>query len=149
VIVRVRKSATVGQVQIRLSQGNLFIARDKDTGSPIPAIDRGTPMTVIVTDGKNRLWVSGENPAHIGRTAAAISYCIADAGRVAKHTKLKVYTLTGELVRTLVDKTAVIETAEVLWDGRNDGGQLCASGVYLVRLEGPNYSKVKKLALVK
>jgi hypothetical protein len=148
VVVKVRKLATVGQVQIRLSQGNLFIARDKDTGSAIPAIDRGTPMTVIVTGGDSDLKIR-ENPVRLSRGPALITYVIADAGRVAKRTKLKVYTLTGELVRTLVDKIAVIETGEVLWDGRNDGGQLCASGVYLVRLEGPNYSKVKKLALVK
>jgi hypothetical protein len=48
-----------------------------------------------------------------------------------------------------VDKSPVVEEQKVAWDGRNDQGQLCASGVYLVRLEGPGYSSVVKLALVK
>jgi len=146
--VKVGKSATVGQVQVRLSQGDLFIARDTETGLAIRAENRGTPMNIIVTDGKSTLKIR-ENPVHISKHPAVISYCVGDAGRVAKSTKLKVYTVTGELVRTLVDKTAVIETVDVPWDGRNDSGQLCASGIYLVRLEGPNFSKVKKLALVK
>ncbi len=152
VAVTAHKNADPGAVEIRVPQGDRFIARDAATGLPFPSVDRGGPLTLQVMDLKNLLMVSGSNPAHFGPTGGTtvLTYQIADAGASGHaSTRLKIYSLSGELVRTLVDKPAEVERADVAWDGRNASGQVVASGVYLVRLEGPNFSAVKKLAVVK
>jgi hypothetical protein len=38
---------------------------------------------------------------------------------------------------------------EVTWDGRDDGGQTAANGVYFVRLETARESRVSKLVLMR
>jgi len=151
VVVTAHKNADPGAIEIRVPQGDRFIARDAATGQSFPAVDRGGPLGVLVMDLKNLLQVSGPNPTHIGATGgrALVTYQIADAGSGHGRTTLKVYSLTGELVRVLVDKAATVERADVAWDGRNESGQVVASGVYIIRLEGPAYSSVKKLAIVK
>lgn len=63
---------------------------------------------------------------------------------------LIIYNTAGELVRRLVRRTipsrGVSET--VAWDGRNDKGDLVASGVYIVYLQGRR-SFLGKVAVVK
>ncbi len=60
---------------------------------------------------------------------------------------VKVYTLTGELVRTLRDDLAL---GEVAWDAANENGQKVASGLYffLVESSGSKH-KTGKLAIIK
>ncbi|MDD5492084.1 MAG: S8 family serine peptidase [bacterium] len=60
---------------------------------------------------------------------------------------VKIYTLTGELVRTLHDDLA---QGEVSWDAANEDGQKVASGLYIFLVES-NDSKHKtgKLAIIK
>jgi flagellar hook assembly protein FlgD len=56
---------------------------------------------------------------------------------------LKIYTTAGELVAERTSNTVGI--AE--WNGRTDSGQRAASGVYLVRVEGPGGDKIIKVAV--
>jgi hypothetical protein len=62
---------------------------------------------------------------------------------------LKVYNLLGQEVRTLVSgfESAGIKT--INWDGRNDQGHRVASGVYIYKLTVSNFTKARKLMLVK
>jgi hypothetical protein len=62
---------------------------------------------------------------------------------------LKVYNLLGQEVRTLVSgfESAGIKT--INWDGRNDQGHRVASGVYIYKLTAGNFTKARKLMLVK
>lgn len=151
VTVTAHKNADPGAIEIRVPQGDRFIARDAATGQSFPAVDHGGPLGIQVMDLKNLLQVSGPNPTRLSAAGgrAVVTYQIADAGTGHGRTTLKVYSLTGELVRILVDKPATVERADVPWDGRNESGQVVASGVYIIRLEGPAYSSVKKLAIVK
>jgi len=143
------RNAEPGAVEIRVAQGTQFVALDAATGLPFPAIDTGGPLTTRVVNLQNRLVVVGDNQTRILKQPVLLGYQIADAGRGGGRTSLRIYTLTGELVRVLVDKPAVVEENTVPWDGRNDGGQICASGIYLGRLESPTFSKVAKVAILK
>jgi hypothetical protein len=66
---------------------------------------------------------------------------------IINESTVKIYTLTGELVRTLRDELAL---GEVNWDAANDDGQKVASGLYIFLVES-NDSKHKtgKLAIIK
>lgn len=67
----------------------------------------------------------------------------------AAKTLVRVYDLSGRLVRTLVDGPCAAGPQEVLWDGRDGGGQPAASGVYLVRLSADGVEQSTKASLVK
>ncbi|HLD30502.1 MAG TPA: T9SS type A sorting domain-containing protein, partial [bacterium] len=65
---------------------------------------------------------------------------------ITANAKVKIYTVTGQLVRTLEDLTGA---GRVVWDGKNDDGELVASGVYLAYVDGAGGGKVLKIAVVK
>jgi len=62
---------------------------------------------------------------------------------------LKVYGLTGHVVRTLVSGIVSSGLHQAHWDGRDDRGHQVPSGVYFYRLETPSFSSTKKLVVVR
>lgn len=66
----------------------------------------------------------------------------------AKHpglTKARVYDIKGRLITTLRPST----DASVVWDGRNSSGELCANGVYYIKVDSGNLTEVKKTVFKK
>jgi len=77
--------------------------------------------------------------------ATTIRYGLPKAERVT----LKVYTLLGEEVLTMINdelKTAGYHAA--IWDGRNQNGRQVASGMYIYRLRAGSVVMTRKMALV-
>ena len=69
---------------------------------------------------------------------------------IDKAVSVRVYDLTGRLVRTLVDERQYLKgTHEVSWDGRDAGGRQVASGTYLYTLEYGNFRQTRKMTLLK
>jgi hypothetical protein len=62
---------------------------------------------------------------------------------------VKVYDLTGRLVRTLVAADLPAAEHVVVWDGRDSGGRTAASGTYYCRMTSEGFSAVRKMTLVK
>ncbi len=78
--------------------------------------------------------------------STTIRYYFKSDGRVT----LKVYTLQGRLIRTLIDDVRGAGVySDASWDGKNDDGVTVASGIYLVHIEAPNFSNSQKVAVVK
>lgn len=63
--------------------------------------------------------------------------------------KISIYTLSGELVKTLVDESRSAGDSATSWDGRNLSGVVVASGIYLVNLSAGGFSVTKKIAILK
>lgn len=63
--------------------------------------------------------------------------------------QLGIYDVGGRIVRLLVNGTLPMGTHRRVWDGRDDGGQSSAAGVYLARLTAGHELMQKKLVLVK
>ncbi len=61
---------------------------------------------------------------------------------------IKVFDVTGRVVRTLVDEIKKPGRYEINWYGRDDRGRKLKSGVYFLRMEGRDFRKVKKLILM-
>jgi hypothetical protein len=74
-----------------------------------------------------------------------IDYALATGGPVS----LRVYDVTGRLVRTLVDGEKQPGVYAAVWDGRNDHGQPVATGVYFYRLRAGQNVFTKKAVLLK
>ena len=62
---------------------------------------------------------------------------------------LRIYNVSGRLVRTLVNGTVPAGRGSVVWDGRDQQGERLASGVYFYRLESSDRSATKKSLLLR
>jgi hypothetical protein len=76
----------------------------------------------------------------------AIDYDIPGAGG---NVSLRIYDVKGRLVRTLVDGFKTPGRKTVTWDGRNNGGQSVATGVYFYRMAAPGFEQTRKMVLMK
>ena len=61
---------------------------------------------------------------------------------------LRIYDVSGKLIRTLVDGPQAAGQKTVAWNGRDDRGRSVVSGVYFYRLQAPGYKKTLKMILV-
>jgi len=62
---------------------------------------------------------------------------------------VRVYDVSGRVVRTLVDGTRDPGRHAAVWDSRNEQGERCGSGVYFCVMEAPEYSGSHKMVLLK
>ncbi len=67
----------------------------------------------------------------------------------AQDVRLDIYSVDGAKVATLINETRGAGLHEVIWNGRNDAGQMVASGMYFYRIEAGPYSQVRKMTLMK
>ncbi len=63
--------------------------------------------------------------------------------------RLRVYDVSGRLVRVLHDRQTVPGQYRVAWDGRNDQHAVVASGVYVYRFEAGEVSQSRKMVVVR
>ena len=64
-------------------------------------------------------------------------------------TSLIVYNILGQKVRTLMDELKKTGNYKVIWDGKDDQGQVVGSGIYFYRLKVDEYTETKKMLLLK
>ncbi len=61
---------------------------------------------------------------------------------------LKIYDLQGRLVKTLANREMPAGAHKIVWDGRDNGGALVSSGVYIYRMEAGNFVESHKMLLI-
>jgi uncharacterized delta-60 repeat protein len=105
------------------------------TNSPLPT---NTPQIPAVLS--QNLWHPGTGqPLHIGIKAPY-------DGHVTVH----VYNTAAELVRTPFEADVPAgQSLDAIWDGRNEDGQSCGAGVYIVAVHGAGISSILKVVLMK
>jgi 1,4-alpha-glucan branching enzyme len=74
-----------------------------------------------------------------------IRFSLAESGQAS----LRIYDVSGRLVRSLVDDTVDGGMHEVLWDGTNNRGDRTASGVYFYRLLTDRFTKTRRMVLLR
>lgn len=57
--------------------------------------------------------------------------------------------IRGRIVRTLIDNEQRSGFQSIMWDGKNDDGEMVSSGVYFYQIRSSNFNEVGKLVLVK
>ena len=90
------------------------------------------------------------NPFNPGIESTSIEYYLDSESNVT----IKIYTLTGYLVKILLDNEKRLPGVNTeIWDGRNDYGQIVRNGVYLAVVEAKGSSGTKdgviKIVVVK
>jgi len=75
-----------------------------------------------------------------------IAYSVKEAGPVT----VNVYNVAGKQVRTLLDEELEAgASGELVWNGLDDHGTRCASGVYFYRIEAPGFTASRKMVILK
>jgi len=75
----------------------------------------------------------------------SIRYSIEETGPVS----LDIYNIKGQLVKTLYHGNAEIGSHTAIWNGLDNSGNACSSGVYFYRLRTPKTSLVRKMLMLK
>jgi len=105
-------------------------------------VPSGDP-TGVESGMKNNLSHAYPNPFN---PVTKVAYSVKEAGPVT----IEVYNVAGKVVRTLLD-TDVDAGASgfVVWNGADDGGERCASGVYFYRINAAGFSESRKMIMLK
>lgn len=101
------------------------------------------PLNLTTNAPKLTAWNNVFNPLLGQKTT--IKYDIIQPGRV----KIQLFTLSGSLVKTLVDEEMTSGKGSADWNGKNSNGTPVANGVYLLHMRGPGVSKTQKIVVVK
>jgi len=81
-----------------------------------------------------------------------IRYQIADTegkGQSVRSIELKIYDVSGRLIKTLVNEPKCSGIYKVIWNGRDENGRVVGSGVYFLKFEAGDYTEIKKAVLIK
>lgn len=65
------------------------------------------------------------------------------------YTKLEIFNLLGQHVRTLLSAPLNAGSHHAEWDGLNENGKQAPAGVYLYRLQSQNFVETKRLTLLR
>ncbi|MGH7597280.1 MAG: FlgD immunoglobulin-like domain containing protein, partial [bacterium] len=104
-------------------------------GKPEPANGTGLPKTFT-------LYPNYPNPFN---PETAIRFYLPEESEV----KLTLFNVVGETVKTLVSGRRAAGNHAEIWDGRNDHGELVASGVYFLQMRAGDFKAVQKMVLTR
>jgi hypothetical protein len=121
--------------------GERYVYQLKSTDSGTLVYTTGEIYVPVTAGSLSQNYPNPFNPT------TQITYYLPEGG--VRRVSLVVYDVRGARVRTLVDATSTGGKYTVEWDGRNDHGQSVGSGVYFYRLVGQNYTRNKKMLLLK
>jgi len=63
--------------------------------------------------------------------------------------ELKIYNVLGDVVKTLVQKEQGAGYYAVIWDGRNEQGDIVSAGTYLYQIRAGNFIRTNKMLLLR
>jgi flagellar hook assembly protein FlgD len=62
---------------------------------------------------------------------------------------LTIYDILGKKVRELVNDFKPVGKYQIIWDGKNDDGEAVTSGLYIYKIIMGEYSKSRKMLLLR
>jgi flagellar hook assembly protein FlgD len=121
------------------------------TSIPIQDIQKLTFSSISAGVGKERqtaiikTFILLQNYPNPFNPTTTIEYHMQKSGNV----EIKIFNLTGQLVKIFRSTHQPIGMHTVKWDGRNDVGQTVASGLYLYQVFFENSMYAKKMLFLK
>ena len=89
--------------------------------------------------------LGGPNPANPQTKLIYVLPQTANGARVS----LRVYDVSGRLVRTLVSRNETAGAHASVWDGTDDSGRHVSSGAYFARIEAGTFTQQEKILILK
>ncbi|MEO0126293.1 MAG: C25 family cysteine peptidase [candidate division WOR-3 bacterium] len=70
-------------------------------------------------------------------------------GNNVKDVELKIYDISGRLVKTLVNGPQKAGQHKIYWNGKDEKGRFVSSGIYFYELKASNFCKTRKMILLR
>lgn len=102
---------------------------------------QGDPSHLLLPE-KSLMGRPFPNPSQGG---TVIKYQLSRSGMV----DLRIYNISGQLVRTLAAGIKPASYHSVSWDGRDDQGRNAGSGIYFCRLQAPGINVTQRLTVIR
>ncbi len=118
---------------------SMFLANENDLTK------LATPADIQII-GKPTSYQLDQNYPNPFNPSTTIGYQLPDDNT---YVRLVVYSITGQIVKTLVGANQNAGVYKVIWDGTNNSGTKVGSGVYIYRIAAGKFVQVKKLLLLK
>lgn len=87
----------------------------------------------------------GRNEPNPFNPTTAIRFALRSPGAV----RLRVFDVSGRLVRTLIDESKPAGNHSAHWDGRTEMGAESASGLYFYRIDAESWSDTRRMILIR
>ena len=87
----------------------------------------------------------GKNYPNPFNPSTTIEFDIAQPGNVS----IKVYDMSGSLVKTLTSDYKEAGSYNIIWNGMNNDGQKVASGQYIYKMSAPNFTQTEQMTFIK
>ena len=82
-------------------------------------------------------------------SSMVIHYAVSAVGDQGAAVSVKVYDLSGKLVKTLLNKKQKTGYYSIKWDGTNNTGKKPSSGIYFIKLKAGGFKQTKRIILMK
>jgi len=134
---------TVAQLDAGIHSGGVYVLSGGfwaglfDTATDVPPSGSETAAPLA-------LMLHAATPNPFGRETT-LAFDLPHAAR----TTARIYSASGELVRTLVDGPRPAGRHQVVWPGTNDAGRRVAQGIYVARLTAGAEVATRKLVLTR
>jgi hypothetical protein len=132
-----------------LNPGDLVTATTSDLNANTSEFCLNFNVVIGIEEGdfagkpwKFRLSQSQPNPFS---KRTSIQYTVAKT----THVSLKIYDISGKLVKTLVNEIHTPSHYTVHWDGQDGSGKKISSGIYFYKLDTRDFKDIKKLILTR
>jgi hypothetical protein len=139
-----RQGGVVSVAFARMTDTPILLRVNGVTSAPelLSAALNDVPVTLSATPQVFSLAQNAPNPFNPSTT---IRFTVAQAAPV----NLAIYTVSGQLVRTLVNTELAAGEHDITWDGTDHAGRNVASGMYIYRLATDEHSLIRKAMLVR
>ena len=107
-------------------------------------ISLGVSSAINLTTNKSDL-ITYNNIIKSSSDRTIVKYDLQSGGKLT----IKIYTVTGNLIKTVFSGVAPAGKGTIDWDGTNSGGAKVASGIYYIKANGPGLNKTDKIAVVR
>jgi hypothetical protein len=122
-------------------------------------VSQGRAAPVTMVSGSTDLNIDPTGAGDVPKTVTALyqnspnpfnpTTSIRYSLRSRQHVSIRIYDVSGRVVRTLIDDERPAGVQTVQWHGRNDDGAAVASGVYFIEMRTEGFRDVHKAILLK
>jgi hypothetical protein len=139
----IRVHAEAGRHITSLDVAPFFLAAPTsvhDNGNTVP------PSSALIGNYPNPFSTAGIAPVRSGgNPSTMIKYDVAQPMEVT----IEIFDLLGRKIRTLIKAQQPPGNYAIVWDGRNDNGQLAPSGIYIYQLRAGDFTQSMKMVFIR
>lgn len=111
------------------------------------------PISITVTDGSGspnipeltKLANAYPNPFNPASSMLTSSFTLSKSEEIS----ISIFNVKGEKVRSLINGNHNAGSYSINWNGKDEHGKVCSSGVYYMTMSTSNYSTTRKIVLMK